>query len=112
MRSKIVAVCLLAGATFIQTMRNRQNDGQLLSVLLTTEYPSSPMPDQVVLSWVLDPRTTQTVTWRNDTTVTDATLFYQEKRFVRSFSTQTPIAVKAQTTRPTLRLQTATTRMY
>ena len=89
----------LAGATFIQTMRNRQNDGQLLSVLLTTEYPSSPMPDQVVLSWVLDPRTTQTVTWRTDTTVTDATLFYQEKRFVHSFSTKTPATVKAQTTR-------------
>lgn len=32
-------------------------------------YPPSPVPDRIVLSWSGDPATTQSVTWRTDTTV-------------------------------------------
>lgn len=35
----------------------------------TNTYPPSPVPDRIVLSWSGDPATTQSVTWRTDTTV-------------------------------------------
>jgi len=51
----------------------------LLSVLGTTvyaqaknAYPPTPVPDRIVLSWSGDPTTTQSVTWRTDTTVNKA----------------------------------------
>lgn len=36
------------------------------------KYPPSPVPDRIILSWSKDPATTQSVTWRTDTTVTEA----------------------------------------
>lgn len=35
-------------------------------------YDPTPRPDRIVLTWGDDPATTQSVTWRTDTTVTDA----------------------------------------
>jgi 3',5'-cyclic AMP phosphodiesterase CpdA len=35
-------------------------------------HAPTPVPDRVVLTWAEDPRTTQSVTWRTDTSVTNA----------------------------------------
>lgn len=35
-------------------------------------YPPSPVPDRIVLSWSKDPATSQSVTWRTDTTIIEA----------------------------------------
>ena len=44
----------------------------LLSAQITDHFPPKPMPDRVVLTWNGDPATTQAVTWRTDTTITEA----------------------------------------
>lgn len=38
----------------------------------TNPYPSSPVPDRIMLTWAGDPTTTQAVTWRTDATVTNS----------------------------------------
>lgn len=35
-------------------------------------YTPSPYPDRIILTWTGDPATTQAVTWRTDTTITEA----------------------------------------
>lgn len=89
----------LNGATLLQTSHDFRNAGQLLGILLLTKYPSSKMPDQIVLSWEEDPKTTQTITWRTDSTVTSAAMRWQEKRLFHSFKTQEPSWSQAKTER-------------
>lgn len=44
---------------------------------LAAEAPA--LPDQVVLSWTADPQTTQTVTWRTDSTITSGKVQYMKE---------------------------------
>lgn len=48
------------------------------------------VPDHVTLTWTGDPRTTQTVTWRADASVTAGVVQYQKGRTLSS-----PVSVKA-----------------
>jgi acid phosphatase type 7 len=87
----------LLGATMIKTLRDNRDAGQLLGILLLTKHASTPKPDQIVLSWVSDPSTTQTITWRTDVSVKNAEVKYQEKRLFYSFDSNSPVKVAAQT---------------
>lgn len=89
----------LEGSTLIQTVRNNRDVGQLVGILLLTKHAASTTPDQIVLSWEQDPKTTQTFTWRTDVSVKNAYIKYQQKRHVQSFDTKGPIKVKAITTK-------------
>ncbi|MBN1351475.1 metallophosphoesterase family protein [candidate division KSB1 bacterium] len=89
----------LAGATLIQTLNANRDVGRLLGVLYTTRYPSTAQPDQIVLSWTENPRTTQTISWRSDTTITSAAVFYQPKNEFKTFIPKNPQVVGATTTR-------------
>lgn len=89
----------LEGATLIQTLRANRDAGRLIGMLLVTRHPATPAPDQIVLSWENDPRTTQSITWRTDTTVTNALVRYQEKRLVNAFAPAKPIEIAATTSR-------------
>ena len=54
---------LFWGALFLaQTARGQSPD----------PYPPTRIPDRIILTWNGDPATTQAVTWRTDTTVTEA----------------------------------------
>lgn len=44
----------------------------------STDYPASEQPDQVCLTWSNDPRTTQTIQWRNAVSVRDGWVEYRE----------------------------------
>ena len=85
----------LAGCQLIQTLHENHDIAEMVGMLVVTKYPSSPKPDQVLLSWTEDPRTTQTITWRTDTTITNSVVFYQEKNSVDSFFPKPPKMEKA-----------------
>lgn len=60
----------LEGQVLVQGIQDRAKETQLLRVFRTTDYASTPVPDQITLTWSDDPRTTQTVQWRTDTSIT------------------------------------------
>lgn len=67
----------LEGAALIQAVEARVYETLLVDVFRSTDFPSGPTPDQIVLTWSDDPATTQTVQWRTDTTVTASALRYR-----------------------------------
>lgn len=54
----------LAGQTLVQTLHAWRDDARLVGRLQWTEHPATTRPDQVVLTWSGDPRTTQAIQWR------------------------------------------------
>ena len=54
----------LAGRKLVRTLRARRDDGRVLGIFRWTDHPASPRPDDVVLTWSGDPRTTQAIQWR------------------------------------------------
>ncbi len=51
-------------SVMVRTEYRRRNDGRVLGLYRWTEHPSSDRPDQIVLTWSDDPRSSQTVQWR------------------------------------------------
>ncbi len=66
----------LAGHTLFTTIRGRAREASIVKSFRKTEYPSSKMPDEVLLTWDGDPATTQAIQWRTDTTVADGYVRY------------------------------------
>ncbi len=54
----------LKGGQLLTTIRGRAGDSGLIGGFRQTEYPSSEKPDQIMLTWSNDPRTTQSIQWR------------------------------------------------
>ncbi len=69
----------LEGQILIRTDTDLEMDAQLVNVFRVTQYPASQQPDQVVLTWSEDPRTSQTIQWRTSTQVKHGYVRYQEK---------------------------------
>lgn len=61
----------LDGQTLIRGVQARNDETQLVRVWRETAYPSTAAPDQVVLTWSGDPKTTQTVQWRTNPEITN-----------------------------------------
>ena len=80
----------LEGHLLLTTFRGRAREGHLVGAFRKTPFPSSHTPDQVVLSWSEDPRTTQTIQWRTNTEVKAGVVRYQRKG-----ASQSPIEVPA-----------------
>jgi len=59
----------LVDAQMLISLQKRAEETQLVDVFRLTDYPSTPKPDQIALTWSDDPTTTQTVQWRTDTSV-------------------------------------------
>jgi hypothetical protein len=57
---------IFQGHTLIRGVQARIDETQLVRVWRETPYPSTAAPDQVVLTWSGDPKTTQTVQWRTN----------------------------------------------
>lgn len=62
MRGIAAAAGIVAGLLLIRWVVNQH--GVFIEVVRATDYPSSRVPDQIVLTWSDDPRYTQTVQWR------------------------------------------------
>lgn len=67
----------IVGHTLITTIRGRAREAHLVQAFRETPYPSRPKPDQIMLTWDEDPKTTQTVQWRTHPDVTDGVVRYR-----------------------------------
>lgn len=67
----------LDGQTLIRGVQDRTEDTQLVRVFRQTDYPATSAPDQIILTWSADPKTTQTVQWRTNTEVTEGRVRYK-----------------------------------
>ena len=59
----------LKGQQLLTTIRGRARESHLIRAFRKTPFPSSDTPDQVLLTWGDDPRTTQSIQWRTNTQV-------------------------------------------
>jgi hypothetical protein len=94
----------LEGRTLIRTDSDREEDARLINLFRWTQYPASARPDQVVLTWSDDPRTSQTIQWRTSTKIKRGYVQFQRKADFNRFTPQKPKRVTAQT----LKLETRT----
>jgi len=66
----------LEGQVLFTTVRGRAREAHLTGAFRRTETPSSDKPDQLLLTWSADPKTTVNVQWRTNTTVKDGVVKY------------------------------------
>ena len=69
----------LEGQLLIRTDTDREEDARLINIFRWTQYVASENPDQVVLTWSEDPRTTQTIQWRTGSKTKHGYVQYQKK---------------------------------
>jgi acid phosphatase type 7 len=80
----------LQGALLIQTKHSARDDAKLLDIFRFTEHPAGPRPDQIVLTWSQDPKTTQTIQWRTSTNVKKGTVLFAKKEDISPLRTRKP----------------------
>ncbi|MCF6284821.1 MAG: fibronectin type III domain-containing protein, partial [Candidatus Hydrogenedentes bacterium] len=69
----------LQGQVLLTTIRGRARAAHLIGAFRRTDYPSSTTPDQVMLTWSEDPKTTQSIQWRTHTDVPDGVVRWRER---------------------------------
>lgn len=68
----------------LRTEYSSRDDAKLVDYFRWTDYPATNRPDQVVLTWSEDPKTTQTIQWRTSRQIRHGMVKYQAKaRFNR-----------------------------
>lgn len=89
----------LEGELLIQTQYSQRNDARLVNLFRFTNYPSSPQPDQIVLTWSGDPATTQTIQWRTSTNVAEGFVLYTKKSLLNPLAPGEvePVRLRART---------------
>ena len=95
----------LEGQTLISVDSEREEDARLVNLFRWTPYPATEKPDQTVLTWSDDPRTSQAIQWRTSTKVKHGFVSYQRKPDFNRFNPRKPARVPAITTKlatPTL----------
>lgn len=95
----------LAGQTLIQVDADREEAAKLINIFRWTQYPATEKPDQIVLTWSDDPKTSQTIQWRTSTKIKKGFVSYAKKADFNRFNPRKPIRVAAVTTKletPTL----------
>lgn len=68
-----------AGYTLVQTLQDRVDDGRIRTLFRWTDHSARSAPDQIVLTWSGDPRTTQTIQWRTSDRVRRGSVRYGKK---------------------------------
>ena len=76
----------LKGQKLLTTIRGRGVESHLVRAFRKTAYPSSNQPDQKMLTWSSDPKTSIDIQWRTDTTIVTGTVNYREKGSNEVFS--------------------------
>ncbi len=95
----------LEGQILIQTDTEREEDARLVNVFRWTQYVASEKPDQVVLTWSENPKTSQSIQWRTSLKASRGYVRYQKKSEYASFQRRKPTQAAATTTKletPTL----------
>ena len=69
---------IMKGQKLLTTVRGRGVESWLAGVFRTTDYPSSGLPDQVMLTWSSDPFTGIDVQWRTDSAIKDGVVKFRE----------------------------------
>ena len=70
----------------LTTIRGRGVESHLVRAFRKTEYPSTNQPDQLMLTWSSDPKTSIDIQWRTDTTINSGTVNFREKGSNEVFS--------------------------
>ncbi|MGI6456389.1 MAG: fibronectin type III domain-containing protein [bacterium] len=83
--------------TLIQVSEDWEAFGVILGNMHATRFPSTAQPDQIVLTWSGDPKTSQTIQWRTSTDVNTGKVAYQKKSDFNHFSPKQPTVVTAKT---------------
>ena len=94
----------LDGQTVVRTDTDSEDDARLINLFRWTEHPSSDRPDQIVLTWSDDPKTTQAIQWRTSTKIKKGVVTFQKKSAFHRFHPSPTKQVKAET----MRLETGT----
>ncbi len=87
----------LSDCLILRTQYDSRDDGQLVNYFKWTLYPALTMPDQIVLTWSDDPKTTQTIQWRTSSTIRQGKVSYQEKALYNRFKPTPLVTVSAET---------------
>lgn len=66
----------LSGQVLFTTVRGRAREAHIIDAFRKTPFPSSTMPDQIMLTWRDNPHHSIEIQWRTDTTVQDGTVQY------------------------------------
>ena len=76
----------LDGKLMIRVESESVDDARLVDFFRWTAYPATTQPDQVLLTWVNDPATTQCIQWRTSTAVEKGVIHYQKKSMFNRFN--------------------------
>ncbi|MBL7970915.1 MAG: metallophosphoesterase family protein, partial [Prolixibacteraceae bacterium] len=68
----------MKGQKLLTTVRGRGVESHLVGAFRSSTYPSSPNPDQILLTWSAEPATSMDIQWRTDTTVQVGQLRFRE----------------------------------
>lgn len=65
--------------TLIKTRYLARNDGKLIDLFRLTEHPATEKPDQIILTWSDDPKTTQTIQWRTSAKIKRGEVLFRKR---------------------------------
>jgi hypothetical protein len=71
--------------TFIMALSFLTTPSQTYAVQQVNQLAASQIPDHIILTWQGDPKTTQTISWRTDTTITKSIVQYTKEADFSSF---------------------------
>lgn len=66
----------MEGAYVLPTFRGRSREAHLIKGFRTTKYPAQEQADQMLLSWIDDPKHSQYISWRTNTDIQKSQLKY------------------------------------
>lgn len=69
----------LAGQILLRGDEDKRRSSKLTAIWRMTDYVATEVPDQIVLTWSDDPKTTQCVQWRTSTAVSKGLVRYRPK---------------------------------
>ncbi len=75
---------LLTGQPLLTTTRGRAAESHLVGAFRSTPYPSSQIPDQVILTWSANPENSMDVQWRTNAVVDASTIKLREKETTKA----------------------------
>ena len=67
----------MKGEVLLTTIRGRGKESHLIGAFRKTIYPSTDIPDQILLTWSSDPSSSIDIQWRTDTTVKQLKVKYR-----------------------------------
>lgn len=69
----------LDGGYILSTYRGRSREANLMNAFRFTDYPSSSLPDQILLSWTANPLNSQHISWRTSKDINSCAIRYWKR---------------------------------